>query len=156
MKKFLIAIVALAFVASAAWAAPAGMPNAVGVFGTIGTSTTGAGGGIGLNLKWGKFPVVGIMYNFAGTGNIGASVDYHIVDGAGLAGALRYYLGIGAFLGLNFGGSGSVNFGARAPIGLQLYPLNNIELYLGAVPMVDFLPSISVNLGGELGIRIHF
>jgi len=129
--------------------------TSIGLYGSFAGDATGSVGGLGITAKFGHIPI-GIKYNFSNPAAIGASVDYHIVDDEKLIDALRFYLGLGAFLGIHFSSSNPIDLGARIPIGLQFYPIKQLEVYLGAIPTLRFLPSLSLGLGGELGVRIHF
>jgi hypothetical protein len=153
-KKILVAVLILFVALSSSFAAGKKL-TAIGVFGSYAGSTGYTGGGLGLSLKMGSFPVLGLQYNVGGSGSLALSCDYYLVDTEALGGPLTWFLGVGAFGGLSFGSSGSFDFGLRAPIGLQLWPIKKCEIYLAAVPVLHFLPSPNLGLGGELGFRIH-
>lgn len=134
-----------------------GKLTGIGVFGSFGGSTTGStGSGLGLSIKMGSFPVLGLQYNLAGSGSLALSCDYYVVDSEPVSGPLTWYLGIGAFGGLSFGSETSFDIGLRAPVGLQLWPVRKLEIFLAGVPILHFLPSPNLGIGGELGLRIHF
>jgi len=156
LKKLVACLIAACFVlvGGSAFAATTGS-NAVGLFGSIG-DTTGVGPGLGLTAKFGHIPV-GVRYNFSNPGSLGVSVDYHILDEQKLVESLDYYLGLGGFIGFNYGtDNNKFAFGGRIPVGLQLYPVHILEIYLGVVPLVYLLPTPNLGLGAELGVRVHF
>ena len=153
-KKSLMATVILFIAASSSFAA--GKVTAVGIFGSFMGSTTGStGGGIGLSIKMGSFPVLGLQYNLAGAGSMALSCDYYLVDSEAVAGPLTWFLGVGAFGGISFESGSSFDFGLRAPIGLQLWPIKKCEFYGSLVPILHLLPTPSPRIGAELGFRIH-
>ena len=132
--------------------------TAVGLYGNLmGSGTGAAGGSIGLSLKFGRFPVLGIEYSFRDNGGLGVSCDWWVVND-GLGGTLlHYYLGIGAFAGLRFNTSqNAIDVGGRIPIGLQIFPVKNFELFGELAPLVYFLPEINIGYNARLGLRVHF
>jgi hypothetical protein len=117
---------------------------------------TGNTNGFGLSLKFGSFPVVGVKYNFTGAGSLGASVDWYIIDSAGLIDSLTYFLGVGAYANIDFGQGGGGDIGLRGNIGLQLWPIRMLELYIDVIPAVGFLPTPHPGIGLDAGLRFHF
>ena len=160
MKRvLLIALVLILVIGGTSFAA--GRPKtfgltAIGAYGSWGFTGNMAGGGIGISLKFGSFPVVGLKYNFTGAGSIGASVDWYILDSMGLVDALTYFIGIGAFGYVNFGDPASGDIGIRGNFGLQVWPVRLIEFYLDLIPALTFIPSPQIGLGLEAGLRFHF
>jgi hypothetical protein len=158
MKRSIIfALILTLFCGMSAFArggGPGGL-TAAGVYGSFGS--TGVGG-IGASLKFGSFPVLGIKYNFSDNGYLGVSADYYVLDAYGLVDSLSCFVGLGLYGGLYFGDNtdSSFDFGGRIPIGLQLWVIKKLELYLAAVPIIPLYPTITVGLGGELGLRVHF
>jgi hypothetical protein len=70
---------------------------------------------------------------------------------------LDYYIAIGLYGGIAFSSTDAMfDFGIRVPIGLELWPLKKLEIYLGFVPMISLLPEPNLGFGGELGLRVHF
>jgi hypothetical protein len=152
-KKSLIVVLILFVALSSSFAA--GKVTGIGVFGSYAGSTGATGGGLGLTVKMGSFPVLGLQYNINNNGSLALSCDYYIVDSEALGGPITWFLGVGAFGGIGFASGSSFDFGLRAPIGLQLWPIRKCEIYLSGVPVLHFLPSPSLGLGAELGFRIH-
>jgi hypothetical protein len=156
-KRVVVIVLALALLSGAAFASGPGGLSGIGIFGSFAGSTTGStGGGVGLTLKFGSFPVLGIQYDLSGAGRLAVSCDYYVIDAQGLAGPLSFYLGVGAFGGLAFGSTMQADLGLRLPIGLQLWPVRKLEIFLAAVPLVRLIPTISAGIGGEVGLRVHF
>jgi hypothetical protein len=159
MKRvLLIALVLILVIGGTSFAA--GRPKtygltAIGAYGSWGWTGTSSVGGIGLSLKFGSFPVIGLKYNLYGRGSIGASVDWYILDSMGLVDALTYFIGIGAFGYYQFDPAQG-NIGLRGNFGLQIWPVRLIEIYLDLIPTMTFIPSIDVGLGLEVGLRFHF
>lgn len=138
--------------------APAFSYNAVGIYGNfMGSTTGGAGGGLGISLKFGNFPVLGVSWNFSPNSfDLGIACDYWVINQK-LGGILDYYLGIGGYLGMNNGGGNfNLNPGARIPIGLQIWPVNKLELFLEFAPMITFLPSLNLGYSLSGGLRVAF
>jgi len=153
MKKVLGIATALILLATipAFSAGPAGMTG-FGVYGSVGNTNGALGGGVGLSLKWSRFPVVGLQYDFTAD-RFGASVDYYVIDAEGLGSGLSYFLGAGLFAGL---AGGTFDFGLRIPFGLQFWPVKKFELYLSPVLSIPLAPTPTVGIGAEFGARIRF
>lgn len=130
----------------------------LGIYGNLVSSGSGSlGGGAGLTLKFGNFPVLGVEWFLAEKySRIAASCDYWVVN-EHLTGALDYYLGVGAYVGIGTSGENSaIDLGGRIPIGLQIWPVKNFEIFTEFAPLVSFLPSLGINFSLRLGFRIHF
>jgi hypothetical protein len=155
MKRIVLiaAVIALLCAGTAFAKGPGGMTG-IGVYGTYGF--TGGGGGLGFSLKFGSFPVIGLKYNFSDSGYIGATVDWYVLDSVGLIDSLTFFLGPGLFLGLGMGDNGVFDIGIRFPVGLQLWVVRKLELFVDLVPAVPFLPTPRFNIGCEVGFRFHF
>ena len=153
-KKSLVAVFIIFVALSSSFAAGKKL-TAIGVFGSYAGSTGYTGGGFGLTLKMGSFPVLGLQYNLGDNGNLALSCDYYVVDTEAVGGPLTWFLGLGAFGGFGFGSNSGFDFGLRAPIGLQLWPIKKCEIYLAGVPILHFLNTVSPGFGAELGFRIH-
>ncbi len=160
MNKKILAIALVLFVAiGGCFAKGSSGLTGIGLFGSYGGATGYTGGGAGLTLKFGSFPVLGIQYNFYNSySSLALSCDYYVIDSKAIGGPLTWYLGVGGFAGFAFGNNGnssSFDMGLRLPIGLQIWPVSKLELYIGAVPTIRFLPSIIPGIGAEVGLRIH-
>jgi hypothetical protein len=155
MKKILM-VVGL-FLILAVGTAGARNLNGIGLYGNLVGNSTGSGGGLGLSLKYGSFPVIGLEWNLVEkSSSFGGSVDYWIVNRP-LTGIMYYYLGIGAFVGITSGNpSGKVNFGGRVPLGLQIFPLDPLELFLEISPMITIIPTINWTAAVRFGFRVRF
>jgi hypothetical protein len=154
-KKAIILAFALGLVAgSGAFAAggPAGLTG-IGIFGSAGSTGGATAGGLGLTLKWGSFPVVGLKYDFTAQA-MDLSCDYYVIDAEPIGKGFSYFLGAGAYLGLSSGDGMAV--GLRIPAGLQFWPVKKFELFLSPVLSVPVFPKITVGIGAELGLRVHF
>jgi len=153
MNKKILAIALVLFVAIGGCFAKG--VTGIGIFGSYGGSTGSTGGGLGLTIKMASFPVLGLQYNFAGSGSFALSCDYYIVDAKAIGGPVTWFLGVGGFAGMVFGNNGYFDAGLRLPIGIQIWPVSKVEFFLSAVPAVHFLPSPYIWLGGEIGLRYH-
>jgi hypothetical protein len=157
MKKRVLMVLVTLFVASLStplWAGPLGL-SAVGVYGSAGSASGKLGGGIGLALKWGSFPVVGLQYDLT-SAKVNASFDYYVIDAKGFAGPFSYFVGAGGYAGIGAsGGSAAFDFGLRIPVGLQFWPVSGLELFVAPVLTVPLFPSPTVGFGAEFGLRVR-
>ena len=126
----------------------------VGVVGQGSFGLSGAGrGGAALSLKMPHLPIYwgidfGLSKNYLG---IGATGDLYFIDDT-LARDINlgWFFGLGAYADVylyNGSESGiSLGVGARTPIGVNIFPLNFLEIFL------DLAPSLGVGFGiGDRG-----
>jgi hypothetical protein len=114
---------------------------------TAGVSAIGVGGAFGLDLLGGlpnsalfsiKLdnvpPILGIGVS-VGSNNlhVGGTADWWLWHQP-LAGPLYLYAGLGAYVDLDTGPNFDAGVGARIPIGLQIFPLKPLELFLEIAP----------------------
>jgi len=89
-------------------------------------------------------PVFGLGLSIPGNGGQSSFVllaDWWLAQGQ-LAGPFNYYIGPGAFVGI----SNSAQLGLRVPIGIQLYPVKPMELF------IEFAPDITLFDGSGVAI----
>jgi hypothetical protein len=133
-RVFVIVVVLLALAAAGAWAK--------------GKST----GGLRLGLEFGNPHAVLIIrpapfdfrvgYNFTDNGNLFFALDYRIVDRYRIVDFLYLFLGVGLYTDIFFNPA-DFDFGARIPVGLQVFLIDNVlELFLEVAPTVAFLPAL--------------
>jgi hypothetical protein len=157
MKKIvlLVLVVSLFGAVNVAAEGPLGLTG-FGVYGTMGSTSGQLGGGVGLSLKWGSFPVVGLQYNLSSE-RLNAAFDYYVVDAQGLAENLSYFVGGGLYAGVATAGEDiAFDFGLRIPVGLQFWPVQKLELFIAPVLAIPLLPAPGVDFGAEFGARIRF
>lgn len=100
--------------------------------------------GIGLELNSSQF-------------NLGVTADWWLIDKP-LVSFINIYLGPGLYLSL----PGDVEFGARLPIGLNIFPVDFLELFLEVAPALAIISnnaSITIpdfRLQGSFGLRFWF
>lgn len=83
---------------------------------------------------------------------IGATADWWLATGP-LAGIINYYAGPGLFLGVG----ADFDFGLRIPIGLNIYPIDALELFLEIAPAIEFIPAFpDVGVQAAFGFRFWF
>ncbi|MBL8968479.1 MAG: hypothetical protein JNG85_15855 [Spirochaetaceae bacterium] len=151
-KALALALVLAAATATSAFAAgPLGLTG-FGIYGSVGSTAGKLGGGTGLSLKWGSFPVVGLQYNFTAS-KVNASLDYYVIDAEGLGASVSYFLGAGVYAGA---GADAFDFGLRITPGLQFWPIKKVEIYGAPVVSIPIIPTPSFALGAEFGLRIRF
>lgn len=79
-------------------------------------------------------PIFGVGVSVgSGSAQIGATADWWLYHAA-LTGPVSIYLGLGAYGDFQTGSAGSIGLGARLPIGLQIFPLKPLELFLEIAP----------------------
>ena len=154
MKK----VIAIAFVliALSAVAASAGNFGIGGAFSMDILNT--ANGGAMLSLKVPSIPIVwGIALQGGNDNfNLGLTADWWLYQ-QGLAGALGLYVGPGLYVSL----PDNVELGGRVPIGINLFPLNFLELFLEIAPTLVFYSNQGISipnfgLQGAFGFRFWF
>jgi len=118
--------------------------------------------GAALSLKLDSFPpVMGISARFSGgTFNLGLTADWWMYH-APLVGILSLYVGPGGYLSLGIGGgTANLDIGARVPVGLQIFPLEPLELFLEVAPAIGLALNPfnfpTFGLQGALGFRFWF
>jgi len=153
MKKILI--VGLLLVLLATGTAAARNQLGIGVYGNIVGNGAGAGGGFGLTIRMATFPVIGVEWNFLYLSSmIGASLDWWFLN-LPITEAFSYYIGVGGYASITTADPVStLNFGARLPIGLQVFPIEQLELFAEGTPMLTFLPTINWAISVRIGFRI--
>ena len=155
MKKLLILSAVLLLLS--AGTASAQTMNGIGLYGNLVGNGTGAGGGMGLSLRYGSFPVIGLEWNFMQHSSIiSGNLDAWLINQS-IADRLSYYIGIGAYAAVTPGNPPNVfNFGGRIPFGLQLFPVDPLEVFLELSPMIIFVPAIDWTVSVRLGFRILY
>ncbi len=155
MHKKLV-ILFLAFVIMSASA------SAMAIGGAFSLDPIGNGAyGTALSLKLDSFePLLGISARASGgTFNLGVTADWWM-DHAPLAGILSLYVGPGGYLSLALGDNTNINIGARLPVGLQIFPIDPLELFLEVAPAIGIsLSPLSFpifDFQGAIGFRFWF
>jgi hypothetical protein len=160
-KFFLICLLALVVGSAQVFADHPSDEVGIGVFFGGGSGTVG--GGIynpGLTLKIPSVPVFfGVNAFFGSTSGLGVSADYYLFDRDLIKDGsfdLDWFLGVGGFTHIYFGGSGYFALGARVPIGLSWHINKTFELFADVTPGVglNFAPALYWVGGGELGLRV--
>ncbi len=136
MKKKIIAIAVILLVITAASSFAIGIGGAFG-FDPIGSSPySGA-----LSLKYSDWPLLGISASGnSDQFNLGLTADWWLYH-EHLAGILNLYAGLGGYGVLGLGNSTNFQIGARIPVGLQIFPIDVLELFL------EVAPAVGVTLG---------
>ena len=141
-KKIVVLILVMMFVASVSTFA-----LGIGIAGTGGWGSNNATGGAFLTLKIDdELPLFGI--DFGASENhlhFGLLADYWMFN-ENLAGMLNWYVGLGAYGRLNIN-SGDLSFGlgGRLPIGLNMFVLDPLELF------IEIAPALGIGIGGTNG-----
>lgn len=128
---------------------------------------TGAGGAA-LNISHKAIPgtIFGITANISnGNTAIGIYDDWWLYQ-SNLAGAIDLYLGPGLFVNFNASEGQDqvdINAGFRLPIGLRLFPITPLELFIEVAPTLTPITNSGVSISGSsigaqgaLGIRFWF
>jgi hypothetical protein len=158
MKKVII-IAAVLFVVMAVSASAWGIGIAAGIDPLGGLP----GSNLMLSVKPPSFPVLfGVGFTvWENIFNLGIIADWWVVN-PNLFSFVNFYIGPGLYLGINSGAGGysTVNLGGRVPIGLNIFPLKWLELFIEIAPTlaVGFEPIQFpiFSLQGAFGIRFWF
>ncbi len=154
-KKVLLLALVLIVIASAS-----SFAIGIGGAGTYGWgSDNGVSGGF-LTLKLDELPLLGIDFS-ASTNyiSLGATADWWMAN-ENLAGMLNWYWGLGGYGRVTLADPVSFAIGARMPIGLNMFILDPLELFIEAAPSVGIGIGSSIGLDwgvqGALGFRFWF
>ncbi|WP_455381620.1 hypothetical protein [Salinispira pacifica] len=112
-----------------------------------------------LTVQFPKLPILwGIGAQINGNqSNVGLTADWWLIN-QHLASLLNIYVGPGLYLAA----PKPFEIGGRLPIGLNIFPLNFLELFIEAAPAIVFYSSDSgitipnFRLQGALGLRFWF
>ncbi|HUX51151.1 MAG TPA: hypothetical protein VMW73_10160 [Spirochaetia bacterium] len=112
-----------------------------------------------LSIQFPKLPILwGIGAHANGNSyNMGVTADWWLLNQS-LGGPVNVYIGPGLYLALPT----PFEFGARLPIGLNIFPVNFLELFIEAAPALVLVSSYSgiqipnFRLQGALGLRFWF
>lgn len=147
MKKKVMVLAALL-------AAVIGAESAFGF--AIGGAFGFAGGAPGamVSIRPTKSPVLfGVTASFQNPASLGLTADWWLYQ-TSLAGPLSLYIGPGAYLSV---ANSSLALGARIPIGLQLFPLKPLELFVEVAPTIGIVPTFGAfGYQAALGFRFWF
>ena len=157
MKKRLLIVIMVLSLASMSVSA-LGIGGAFS-FNALGTDSAIPGGALSLKLD-GIDPIFGIGVR-AGDGilNVGFTADYWMFR-EHLTGMLNIYAGPGAYVNLTLGDVTDVDLGLRIPVGLNMYPIDILELFVELAPRVGIAlnPLVFPTWGiqGAVGFRFWF
>jgi len=104
----------------------------------------------------------GVAWSFLNNGSFHVHVDYlrHIDLESTSSGNFLFYYGIGGRIkakNSNNNNSDDARFGARIPLGLTyVFASEPIDIFLEAVPVLDFTPKTDASFNGALGARFYF
>lgn len=150
MKKFAIAALLMGALA---------LPQAfsLGIGGTFGLGGNSLDAGLSLKLD-NLPPVFGIQ--LAGSDNsfrLGLTADWWMIN-AKLVDALNYYVGLGGYARLGLGNNAYFDGGLRIPLGLNIFVIKPLELFLEWAPSVGarFSPSFAFPDFGFTNFAIGF
>ncbi len=116
-----------------------------------------------LSLKLDQLPLMwGIGFSIGGSGfNVGITGDWWLYHSP-LFSIVSLYIGPGGYVKINSSNDNiAVDLGARIPVGLQIFPIKPLELFL------EIAPSIGIDIGqsvtfprwglqGAVGFRFWF
>jgi len=117
--------------------------------------TTGLSHNALLTLRAWPMPFqLGVGATFGAEASFSITGDWWLMAGAISGSPLGYYVALGGFVTMP-----DVTFGARLPLGLQLWPLGDLlEIFIEAVPYagLDVSPSTTGIYGVGLGAGFRF
>ena len=172
MKKIIALSILVLLVSVSAFA---NHPSGWGV-GFVGQGSFGWGGagagGAALSLKPPQSPLywgmnLGLRKDVL---SVSVTADRYVIDNILVSEIdLGLYFGLGAYVGVySYSGDASgisISAGARAPIGVYIFPVDFLEVFLAAVPSLGLglgigdrvgLEFPEGGIGGEFGIRFWF
>ena len=152
MKKKILLLVAILLLISTAGV----FATAVGIQGGLDFVGSPYASNLSLSLKLDDLPMMfGIGWNFQNQIAIGASADWWMYH-ENLVGIINLYLGPGVFAGFSIGNTSTVWAGPRLAAGLQIFPIEPLEIFLELDPFLTLLPSINFGFQGAVGVRFWF
>ena len=109
--------------------------------------------GVLLSAKLDELPfLLGLGYGLEGGFRLGVTADWWMAQG-NLVSFLNYYIGPGLYLGI----AENFDVGLRLPIGINMYPIPELELFLEMAPAIPFYPNFpQPGLQGSIGFRFWF
>jgi len=118
------------------------------------------GSNVMLTFKLDGAPLIGVGAEFGNnSARLAGIFDFWLLQEP-LAGMIGIYLGPGVYASLGFSNPPSVAVGARLPIGLQIFPLHFLELFIEVAPAIGvyFHPyaDFGWNVQAAAGIRFWF
>jgi hypothetical protein len=151
MKKIIVIAILLIVVSTGSVFADSGWSIGLGY-----NFTLDGAGSPGLLLKIPKIPIMfGIQYNFAENGYMAITADWWAYT-THLTGMLYLYLGPGVWVAFTTGGDTDFHLGMRIPLGIRLFPIKPLELFLEPALILEFLPTLDPSFGAQIGFRFWF
>ncbi|AHC14536.1 hypothetical protein [Salinispira pacifica] len=147
MKKFAIILVILMIITVFS-------ASAVGIGASFGLPIGGLPGtDVMLSAKLDSLPfLLGLGFGIE-PAYFGATADWWVLN-ENLAGALNIYLGPGLYIG---GAANEFQLGGRLPIGLNMYPVDFLELFVEIAPTLTIAPVFpSFGAQAAFGLRFWF
>ncbi|MCK4541155.1 MAG: hypothetical protein KAU17_02855 [Spirochaetales bacterium] len=118
--------------------------------------------GAAVSLKLDGLPLLGIRFSIGTPTSIGLTADWWMYQKP-LAGMLGLYAGPGGYVNVAIpdGGDSTVDLGLRVPVGLQIFPLDFLELFIEVAPSIGIIIADPVTfpdfgLQGAFGFRFWF
>ncbi len=155
MKKGLVLAIFLSLAATAVYAAP--YKAAVG--GVFGANVLGSmPHSAMLTFRLGKYPPVfalGINIPKEGDASAALIMDWWLIQES-LTGMLNFYVGPGLYTSI---GNNLFVLGGRVPVGLNIFPIKPLELFLEIAPGITFIAPDGVqipNFGMQAGFGFRF
>lgn len=156
-KKILLLVIILLVMATVS-----SFAIGVGAGTTFGWSGNNALYGGFLTLQVEDWPLLGIdLASSYGYLRIGATADWWMLND-NLTGMLNWYWGLGAYGRVTLSSSPSFALGARVPVGLNMFVIDPLELFIEAAPSVGIgiggasVVDLDWGVQGSLGFRFWF
>ena len=149
MKK--VVIIAIVLLLAVTFSAAA---DTLGIGGAFSLSAVGGlPNSVLLSLKLPATPFLfGVGAQLGDNFNVAITADWWLFT-TSLAGALNLYAGPGVYVAV----PDPFQLGARIPVGINIYPIPILELFLEVAPTVEFIPNIpEFGLQGAFGFRFWF
>ncbi|MFW5689712.1 MAG: hypothetical protein ACOC1U_09075 [Spirochaetota bacterium] len=150
MKTAIIALALVAVVATSGFSLGLGLAYGLDPIGGLAQDVM-------LSAKFDEFPaLLGIGFRLADPVRVGLTADWWMATG-NLVGFINYYAGPGLYAGV---GAGLFDIGLRIPIGLNAYPIPELELFLEVAPTIGYNSATGdfpdPGAQGAIGFRFWF
>lgn len=147
-KALLITIVLLLVVAASGFSLGLGLAYGLSPIGDLPANN------VLFSAKFDQLPfLMGLTFSLQDPFRFGMTADWWMVQQP-LAGIVNFYAGPGLYAGF---GAGSFDIGGRIPLGLNIYPISVLELFLEVAPAIGLLPTFpDVGLQAAVGFRFWF
>ena len=80
----------------------------------------------------------------------------HPISAENIDQPVQWFIGPGAYIGIDDNGESEAGFGVSGTIGLDILLSDHFELYVQATPRFELVRETEPDIGGGLGLRYYF